>query len=312
MASLTLRGAQAAFEQPAASELIDNGGEQAAAPQQPAAYFTHEVREGETLSSIAEMHGVGLDYLIWNNPEVGDPDMLIVGAKLLIPGVDGIVYDVRLGDTINGISARYGIDPQEVVSFAPNELDSPDHIIEGMVLVLPGGVPPAPPPPEPAPEAEPEPAAPAPALPGPGIVSAPTPPPAPAGLAAPAAASSAGYIWPLSGPVWSGFGPRWGSFHKGIDIGAPYGTPVAAAAAGQVILATYKDNGYGNYVIVRHADGSETLYAHLSSIHVSLGEYVVQGQSLGGVGCTGWCLGNHLHFEIIIGGVPVNPLLYLP
>jgi murein DD-endopeptidase MepM/ murein hydrolase activator NlpD len=79
-----------------------------------------------------------------------------------------------------------------------------------------------------------------------------------------------------------------------------------------VVLATYRDNGYGNYVIVQHADGSETLYAHMSAIYVAQGQYVNQGDVLGAVGCTGWCTGDHLHFEIHIGGSPVDPLGYLP
>jgi murein DD-endopeptidase MepM/ murein hydrolase activator NlpD len=126
------------------------------------------------------------------------------------------------------------------------------------------------------------------------------------------AAPSAGYIWPVSGRVNSGFGPRWGSFHEGIDIGAGAGTAVAAAASGQVVLAVWGNYGYGSYVIVRHSDGSETLYAHLSSIYVSVRQQVGQGEVIGAVGCTGWCTGPHLHFEIRIRGAPVNPLPYLP
>jgi murein DD-endopeptidase MepM/ murein hydrolase activator NlpD len=79
-----------------------------------------------------------------------------------------------------------------------------------------------------------------------------------------------------------------------------------------VVLASYSGYGYGYYVIVRHGDGSETLYAHLSAIYVSLGQYVGQGEIIGAVGCTGWCTGPHLHFEVRIGGTPVDPLAYLP
>lgn len=267
-----------------------------------AAYLTHEVQAGDTLYGIAAQYGVDAQYLLWNNPELtNNPDLLIIGASVLVPTVDGIVYDVRLGDTINAIAATYDVDPDDVVSFAPNRLDSPDHIIEGSVLLLPGAVPPPPPPPPPAPEPAPEPIAP------------PASGPLPAGIA-PAAApavTSVSFIWPLNGTLWGGFGPRWGSFHKGIDIGANAGTAVTAAASGQVVLSTYSDNGYGSYIIVRHADGSETLYAHLSERYVELGQYVGQGEVIGAVGCTGWCNGNHLHFEVHIGG-PVDPLSYLP
>jgi murein DD-endopeptidase MepM/ murein hydrolase activator NlpD len=240
-----------------------------------------------------------------------DPDMLITGETLLVPGTRGIVYDVKLGDTVTDIATTYAIDPAAIVSFAPNDLESADMIVEGSRLVLPGGVPPPPPVvvEEPAPaEIEPVPPVEAPA-PAPVIVPAPAPAPAPA---PPPAVITSGYTWPVSGPLNSRFGPRWGSFHSGIDIGAGYGTGVSAAASGQVVLASYSGYGYGNYIIVRHGDGSETLYAHLSSIWVSLGQYVAQGEIIGAVGCTGWCTGPHLHFEVRVGGSSVNPLGYLP
>ena len=278
------------------------------------AFTTHEVAVGDTLTSIGAQYGVDSQYLVWNNPEVGaDPDMLITGETLLVPGTPGIVYDVKLGDTVSEIAATYGIDPAAIVSFAPNGLASADVIVEGSALVLPGGVPPPPPPPvvveTPAPvETDPATPEPPPSAPPPrAAAAAPAPPPPP-----PPAEVSSGYIWPVSGPLNSRFGPRWGSFHSGIDIGAGYGTGVAAAASGQVVLASYSGYGYGNYIIVRHDDGSETLYAHLSSIWVSLGQHVGHGETIGAVGCTGWCTGPHLHFEVRIGGSPVDPLAYLP
>lgn len=302
-------GGQAAAPVVALPEEVASPAPEAAVEQ--VAYTTHEVAVGETLTSIGVQYGVDSQYLLWNNPEVGaDPDMLIPGETLLVPGTPGIVYDVKLGDTVTDIAVTYGIDPTEIVSFAPNGLTSPDMIVEGSVLVLPGGVPPPPPPAvveeTPAP-VEPDPATPEPP-PARGAVAEPAPPPPPA----PPAPVSAGFIWPVNGTLNSRFGPRWGSFHSGIDIGAAYGTGVVAAASGQVVLASYSGYGYGNYIIVRHGDGSETLYAHLSSIWVSLGQYVEQGEIIGAVGCTGWCTGPHLHFEVRIGGSPVDPLGYLP
>ena len=290
---------------------VRTGAAAAAPTPAPFMYIEHEVKEGETLSSIAAEYGVELDYLIWNNPEVADPDLLLVGEKLVIPGTSGIIYHVRLGDTLTDIAATYGIEPEAVTEFAPNNLESPDFITEGMVLVLPGAVPPPPVIEPPAPPAEAPISGAEPAL-----VSEPTPPPVPPVLAQPAAAplppASASFIWPVAGSVNSQFGPRWGGFHSGIDIGAPYGTAVGAAAGGQVVLTVYSDVGFGYHVVIRHDDGSETLYAHLSAIYVGLGQYVAQGEAIGAVGCTGWCTGNHLHFEVHIGGTPVNPLLYLP
>ena len=126
----------------------------------------------------------------------------------------------------------------------------------------------------------------------------------------PATPSSAGLIWPVSGPVTSPFGPRWGSFHQGIDIGVPTGTPIAAAAAGTVIYCGW-ESGYGNLVVIDHGGNLATAYAHQSSVAVSCGQHVEQGQTIGYVGCTGHCFGPHLHFEVRINGSPVDPLGYL-
>jgi murein DD-endopeptidase MepM/ murein hydrolase activator NlpD len=122
--------------------------------------------------------------------------------------------------------------------------------------------------------------------------------------------SSSGFIWPVNGPVVSGFGMRWGRMHTGIDIAVGYGTPIHAAAAGRVIYASWMD-GYGNLVFVDHGNGISTGYAHQSSIAVSVGQPVSQGQLIGYVGCTGHCFGPHLHFEVRVNGSPVDPLGYL-
>jgi murein DD-endopeptidase MepM/ murein hydrolase activator NlpD len=121
--------------------------------------------------------------------------------------------------------------------------------------------------------------------------------------------SSSGLIWPVNGPVTSGFGWRWGRMHEGIDIAAPAGTPVHAAAAGQVIYGGWM-GGYGQIVVIDHGNGLATAYAHLSAIWISGGS-VSQGQGIGAVGCTGSCTGNHLHFEVRVNGHAVDPMGYL-
>lgn len=121
--------------------------------------------------------------------------------------------------------------------------------------------------------------------------------------------SASGLIWPVNGPITSGFGPRWGSFHEGIDIGAPCGTPIHAAAPGTVIYSGWMD-GYGNFVIIDHGNGLATAYGHQSAIYVSGGS-VSQGQTIGAVGSTGHSTGCHLHFEVRVNGNPVDPLGYL-
>jgi murein DD-endopeptidase MepM/ murein hydrolase activator NlpD len=123
--------------------------------------------------------------------------------------------------------------------------------------------------------------------------------------------SAAGLIWPVHGPITSPFGPRWGGFHPGIDIGVPTGTPIEAAAAGTVIYCGW-ESGYGNLVVIDHHNGLATAYAHQSRIAVSCNQDVSQGQVIGYVGCTGFCTGPHLHFEVRVNGSPVDPLGYLP
>jgi murein DD-endopeptidase MepM/ murein hydrolase activator NlpD len=122
--------------------------------------------------------------------------------------------------------------------------------------------------------------------------------------------SAAGFIWPVNGTVVSGFGMRWGRMHEGIDISASTGTPIWAAAAGTVIHSGWL-GGYGNLVVVDHGDGLATAYAHTSSILVSVGQPVAQGETIALVGSTGNSSGPHLHFEVRVNGVAVDPLLYL-
>jgi murein DD-endopeptidase MepM/ murein hydrolase activator NlpD len=125
--------------------------------------------------------------------------------------------------------------------------------------------------------------------------------------------SSSGMIWPVNGPITSPFCEQraWESCHPGIDIGVPGGTPIQAAAAGTVSIAGPND-GYGNYTCIDHGGGISTCYAHQSTIAVSVGQQVSQGQVIGTVGCTGLCFGDHLHFEVRVNGAVVDPMGYLP
>jgi murein DD-endopeptidase MepM/ murein hydrolase activator NlpD len=124
-------------------------------------------------------------------------------------------------------------------------------------------------------------------------------------------------IWPVNGPVTSGYGwrehPVLGGrrFHTGIDIGVPMGTLIASAADGIIVFAGPK-TGYGNTVIVDHGGGIATLYAHQSQIASTVGMSVARGQTIGYVGCTGYCTGPHLHFEVRVNGDPVDPMGWLP
>ena len=127
--------------------------------------------------------------------------------------------------------------------------------------------------------------------------------------------SSSGLVWPVQGAVTSPFGPRClpngdCSFHPGIDIGAASGTPIHAAASGTVIYAGWMD-GYGNLTVIDHGHGLATAYGHQSSMAAALGSSVSQGSVIGYVGCTGYCFGPHLHFEVRVNGEPVDPMGYL-
>ena len=132
--------------------------------------------------------------------------------------------------------------------------------------------------------------------------------------------------WPCPGYYYisSGFGSRWGTTHKGIDISQNAGADAVASRAGKVIKINTScthnygkqknccGNGYGNYVLIDHEDGTySTMYAHLQSVIVSVGDYVEKGQTVGYVGTTGWSTGYHLHFEIRKDGTAVNPSDYL-
>jgi len=138
--------------------------------------------------------------------------------------------------------------------------------------------------------------------------------PLPAG---PIKGGSGSMIWPVDGPVVSGFGPRTinGSYeyHPGIDIAVPEGTPIRAALDGTVSLqqSEAESGGYGNYTCLDHGGGLSTCYAHQSSFAVSLGQSVSQGDIIGYTGCTGYCLGPHLHFEVRINGSVTDPMGYL-
>lgn len=121
-----------------------------------------------------------------------------------------------------------------------------------------------------------------------------------------------GYIWPAQGTLTSGYGWRWGRMHDGIDIAAPTGTPIMAAAPGVVTFAGW-NSGYGYLVEIKHPDESLTLYAHNSQILVQEGQTVAQGELISKMGSTGRSTGPHLHFEIHpTGDGAVNPIAYLP
>jgi murein DD-endopeptidase MepM/ murein hydrolase activator NlpD len=147
-------------------------------------------------------------------------------------------------------------------------------------------------------------------LPTPVAPPTPTPQPEPAPAYTPqvVVVGSGQLAWPVPGGTISQY---FSSYHQAIDIAAPYGTTVVASDAGVVTWAGWRNNGGGLVVQVDHGNGIVTVYNHLGSIWVGPGQAVAKGEGIAAVGCTGLCTGPHVHFEVIVGGVLVNPLRYL-
>ena len=203
------------------------------------------------------------------------------------PDLVGVIHVVRKGETIYRIARTYGIEVRDLMEV--NDIGDPRQLLVGMELFVPGALRPLDVPPLPPgaiPEPEPE--------------AMPRAPPANPTLR-----------WPLQGVLYSRFGVRQGQRHDGIDIAAPEGTPVVAAAEGTVVYAG-RQAGYGAIVILRHGNGLVTLYAHNSAILVKEGDRVAAGTSIARVGQSGRTSGPHLHFEVREGTRPRNPLFYLP
>ena len=128
---------------------------------------------------------------------------------------------------------------------------------------------------------------------------------------APPSVGSGNFQMPSTGKFSSPFGPRWGRMHTGIDIAAKTGTPIYASDNGIVTEAQYKNNGYGNLIVVDHGNGFVTYYAHCSAIDVKVGDIVAKGDLIGKIGSTGRSTGAHLHFEVRVNGEPKDPMKYI-
>lgn len=214
------------------------------------------------------------------------------------PGLAGIVHVVARGETIYRIARTYGIDPADLME--TNGIVDPTEVAVGTGLFVPGATRALEiPPPGAATEG-----APAPAAGPPGGRPSPSPGPPPG------RGDAVALSWPVQGVLYGRFGTRQGERHDGIDIAAPEGTTVTAAADGAVLFAG-EQSGYGWIVILKHAGDLVTLYAHASAVLVRDGQAVRRGQPIARVGQTGKTTGPHLHFEVREGTRPRNPLLYL-
>jgi len=244
---------------------------------------TYTVKAGDTIQSIADQFGLEPTTIMWANPEVEDaPDLLRIGQEIVILPIDGAYHQVEDEDTLKSIAEAYGVEPDAIIDCKHNDLEtwSSRDLEEGTYLIVPGGEKPY----------EPK------------VVTAY------AGPVPEGARGTGRFQWPVLGTITQGY---WYG-HRAIDIGAPTGSAVLATDGGFVSFAGWTDVGYGYLIVVDHANGFATYYAHLSNMYVAEGQAVERGQVLGAVGNTGNSTGPHLHFEVRHHNAQHNPRAYLP
>lgn len=228
---------------------------------------TYTVVEGDTFSSIATKNGISVNTVLWAN-NMTSKSTLKVGTTLVILPVTGIEHKVLKGETVASLAKKYGGAPEDIIAI--NGLEDASSLTVGTMVIIPDG--------EPA--------------------EAPTP----AKIAVKASvkrAVSLPSVGGFSNPLPGGICTQGIHDHNGVDIGAPAGTPIYASAGGSVIIARMGWNGgFGNYVVINHPNGAQTLYAHMTQLGTSEGASVGKGELIGYVGSTGKSTGNHLHFEI--------------
>jgi murein DD-endopeptidase MepM/ murein hydrolase activator NlpD len=315
------------------------GGARRVAADDPAAR-TITVIPGDTLYDISRRYNVNMRALIETN-RIAPPYALNVGGKILLPPPN--VHVVQRGETLYAVSRRYNVDVRSMALL--NGLTRPWTVYPGDELLLPplardqarapvsqsqpvvvAAV-------APPPVAKPVATKPAVADDKP-IQLAPTPKPKPAAavvpplVAKPAVAAtpapkpvakpvqqpvgSRDFIWPVSGNVVKGYGAAGGGRNDGVNIAAAKGTPIKAAAGGEVVYAGSELAGFGNLILIRHPGGWVTAYGHADTMTVREGDLVKQGQAIGTVGSTGNAGSPQVHFELRKGKEPVDPAGHLP
>lgn len=225
------------------------------------------VREGDSLSQIADMFGVSTNTIIWGN-DIADGELISTGQTLVILPISGLRHTVIAGDTVQSIAKQYKGDVEEIMQY--NDLSPGDTLAVGSIVVVPDGE-----------------------------IAAPTYNATYVDRIADGDLTENGggyYLRPIDG----GYRSQGLHGYNGIDLAASYGTPILAAAAGDVLVSENSgwNGGYGKYVVVKHDNSTQTLYAHASEIIVYAGVRVVKGQVIGYVGSTGKSTGAHLHFEV--------------
>lgn len=265
------------------------------------------VKPGDTLFGIAGKFGIKPETILWSNQAVlGDnPHSLRPDQELNILPVDGAYYRWSAGDGLNGVAKFFGVTPEDIFNYPGNQLDpaklgdfSAPNIEPGSWLVIPGGhrefvswsAPVIP-------------------LDNPGVAKVLGPGACENVLGG--AVGTGAFVWPTVTHTLSGFDYEPQANHPGIDISGKEGDAVYAADSGVIVYAGWNNWGYGNVIVINHANGWQTLYAHLSAYFVNCGGFVYQGNTIGAVGTTGNSTGPHLHFEMMYNGVRVNPHDYV-
>lgn len=224
------------------------------------------VREGDTLSQIAEMFDVNVNTIKWSNDLTSNT--LKTGQTLVILPISGVKHTIVKGDTLSSLAKKYKGDVDEIIAY--NNLKQGETLTAGEIIIIPDGE----------------------------VVVKTS-----SGSSTYTNSSGSGlkeysgyYMRPIAG------GRRTQGIHgyNGVDLAAPVGTPIFAAADGEVIISRSGgwNGGYGNYIVIRHANGTQTLYAHNSKNNVSVGDTVSKGDTIGAIGSTGKSTGPHIHFEI--------------
>ena len=241
------------------------------APALPAtvSLTSYKVARNDTLDAVSRRFGIRLDTLISING-IADVRRLATGMVLKVPNMDGIVHTVRKGENLSGIAAARGVSVIDLID--ANDLSS-QTIVPGQALFIPG-----------------------------------------ARLSSYDLKKALGklVIWPVNGSISSNFGYRANpftgirQFHNGLDIVVPNGSPIKAAIDGRVAETGYSAL-FGNFIILSHPEGYQTLYAHMSKILTKQGNSVSQGAVIGLVGTTGYSTGPHLHFGVFKNGKATDP-----
>lgn len=250
----------------------------------PQTFRTHTVVRGETVYGIARANGLEVRNMIGVN-RLRAPYTLTVGQELRVPVGAARVHVVRKGDTSYSISRRYGVDLSSLMRL--NGLRPPYNLAIGQELRLPAGV-------------------------GAGNSGNSGGSPRRAAVPPPPPRQGSKFLWPVKGRILSGFGPKPGGQHNdGINIRTTRGAEVRAADAGVVAYAGDELSGYGNLLLLRHAGGWVTAYAHNDRLLVKRGDKVSRGQVIARAGATGGVNEAQLHFEVRKGRAAVDPLRYL-